>query len=912
MKISDKQPVSFPGLFKFGAVPRLIMGKLGAPSQTPDAIVRSRLINRIKQSDRRITIVTAPAGFGKSILLAQLHQSVEKEGIPTGWLTLDERDNDLGRFLVYLNQVASRLLPFDILPSPDIGNSSPTQYFSIKNHISLLVNKLTTTKNPFYIFIDEFEHIKNPEVIETIQELINYLPIDKKIIIGSRNTKSLHLSSLEISGQLLSLDESDLRFDQPEALALFNRQQKPQLTESDIEIVIARTQGWAAGIRLVLLSMKDQDKPTNWLENLSGSSDHIARYLAENVLSQLSDNARNFLISTSILEQLNSNLCNFLLDQTDSQELLTYFEQNNLFISRISQPLEPGVISYKYHALFRDFLFNELKARQPENIPTLNHKVANWYFSRNRLRPAVEHALQSDDMTLAATMMNKCIMGLIGVAQMDTAATWVNRIPTELAENQINIQRAKAYAMISLHKYHEAEAALARYQILEEAEGGDVSQEVCVQLALLHEFSDRHDRTAEDIKNFKKTPGDDPLLSSIACNISAYHHISNSEFESAIISLETAKQIYETSGPDLQAWPKVYSYCFEGLIEFLHGNLESATAIFEFGSKEAQGAAKSIAASFISRSQYEGDNLTQSCELIQKHIPTLKDTGDLDTIIMSYRTAARCAHLLGEHQQVDALLSELGNIGDRRGVNRAKASAWLEKCRFSLLKGDTESAKRYLELGCNKSIWSVHNGFHLFANEIEECELAELRMEIITGNPAVAIDRLPELIELASQNNRLYRRAHLQNLLAQAFYRYGDHAHALHHFKITIKFCEQHGLLRLLADEPWYINNMLNAFETSLCTAWKPYIDKLSTAISKNALDDSYQATPLILPNPLTPRETDLIKLVSEGCANKEIARLMTISENTVETHLKRINQKLETSNRTQAATKARELGAIQ
>ena len=119
-------------------------------------------------------------------------------------------------------------------------------------------------------------------------------------------------------------------------------------------------------------------------------------------------------------------------------------------------------------------------------------------------------------MTLAATMMNKCIMGLIGVAQMDTAATWVNRIPTELAENQINIQRAKAYAMISLHKYHEAEAALARYQILEEAEGGDVSQEVCVQLALLHEFSDRHDRTAEDIKNFKKTPGDDPLLSSIA------------------------------------------------------------------------------------------------------------------------------------------------------------------------------------------------------------------------------------------------------------------------------------------------------------------------------------------------------------------------------------------------------------
>jgi LuxR family maltose regulon positive regulatory protein len=152
----------------------------------------------------------------------------------------------------------------------------------------------------------------------------------------------------------------------------------------------------------------------------------------------------------------------------------------------------------------------------------------------------------------------------------------------------------------------------------------------------------------------------------------------------------------------------------------------------------------------------------------------------------------------------------------------------------------------------------------------------------------------------------------LQNLLAQAFYRYGDHAHALHHFKITIKFCEQHGLLRLLADEPWYINNMLNAFETSLCTAWKPYIDKLSTAISKNALDDSYQATPLILPNPLTPRETDLIKLVSEGCANKEIARLMTISENTVETHLKRINQKLETSNRTQAATKARELGAIQ
>jgi LuxR family transcriptional regulator, maltose regulon positive regulatory protein len=889
--------------------PRLLMGKLTVPVYTHDATVRYRLIEQMKQSDKRVTVVIAPAGFGKSMVLSQLYQSAEHEKIPAGWLTLDQRDNDLGRFLVYLNQAASRLLPFEILPPPNIELSGPGQYFGIKNSITSLISKIAGAPNPFYLFIDELEHIQNPEVLDIIQELIDYLPRDKKLIIGSRNIKGLSLSSLELSGQLLRIETSKLRFDAEEARTLFKKQQKPELSEKDIDLVLSRTQGWAAGIRLVLLSLKDKQEPSVWLESLSGSSENIARYLAENVLSKLSEQARTFLINTSILEQLNSDLCNSILERNDSDELLASFEQSNLFLSRISQPLEPGLISYRFHSLFKDFLFQELQRRNPSIILDLNRKAAHWFHNRKRFRLAVEHALCSEDSQLAADMMNECIMGLISVAQMETVAKWVDEIPEALCRQKINIQKAKAYAMISLHRYAEAEDALKTYRELSENSGEDVTQEVLVQLALLHEFSDRHDLTNEEIKQFRNLEVDDPLLASIACNISAYHHIAHNHFEEALASLSIAQKIYKDS--ESQTWPKSYSYCFEGLIELIHGNLESATILFKTAQRGAQGAARSIASGFISRSLYEEDNVEEALNLIQEHIKTLRDTADIDSIIMSYRLAARCEFMKADHHKTDILLSELGNIGDRRGAIRIKASAWLEKCRFSLLKGDIESAHRYLTLGTNKEIWAVHSGFHLFANEIEDCQTANIRMSIITGHAESTLQQLKELIDSASTNKRLYRRTHLQNLLAQALFISGHHTESLQLLKNILQFCEPHGLVRLLADEPWYLADMLNISEPSLCHISKPYLQKLFCAIQRNNTDKIDSIKSQTFQNPLTPRETNLIKLVSDGRANKEIARLLEISENTVETHLRRINQKLETSNRTQAVSKARDIGVI-
>lgn len=892
-----------------GSTPRLIIGKITPATQTPDAVCRKRLVREIATTNQRVVLVVAPPGFGKSMLMAQLHAHALASGQPAAWLTLDQRDNDLGRFLSYLHAVASRLLPIQLLPS-GIRNSGPGQYFGMRAEANALIDALASSSKPYWLFLDDVERINTPEVLHVLQDLIDNLQDGQRLVIGSRGIQQLSLRALELGGHLMRIDSTLLRFDVDETADFVARQDGVQLSTADAKLILERTHGWAAGLRLVAISLAGREDCSEWLANLSGSTSTIAEYLAENVLWKLPEHAGRFLIYSSVLEQLNGELCDSILERSDSDELLRHFERSNLFLSRITPALEPNVSSYRFHSLFRDFLLQELQRKDPAAIPELHRRAARWYAAHQRFLPAVDHALQANALTLAAEIMDHCIMGLIEVAQMETVARWVDSIPPAITAGYLNVQRARAYAMIALHRYGAAEDALNYCRTTATAQNEEVPLEVTIQLALLHEFTDRHDLAEAEITQFSgRLEGHDSMLTGIAHNIVAFHNIAQSRFDAARESLACARLGGEKSSAS--SWSNTYTCCFEGLIELVHGNVREAMARFDAAKGRAKGAAVGVASAFLAQTLYETDDRLCAASLLNEHLHLIRDTADVDTIIMAYRIASRSAFLDGDDRLVESLLSELGDIGDARGMSRPKASAWLEKSRYSLLRGDCESARRYLELGSNPRIWQPHSGFQLFANELEDPGSAAARFHLVSGNAAQAIPLLQRLLDDASIGGRLWRRTHLQNLLGQALIASGDPHSGLSLLESALCFAYRNNLLRVLSDESWLLCEQFEMLSTRIKLISNEYFIRLKTASVRLSQESAKLITVNATSNPLTSRESGLLRLVADGRSNKEIARLLGISENTVETHLRRINQKLNTHTRTQAIARARESGLL-
>lgn len=893
---------------------KMIISKTEPPTETQSSITRESLIDQALDISKKIIFITAPAGCGKSLFMKQLYQHAVNDKYNVAWLTLDKRDNDLKRFLMYLNAMVQRLLPNHLISTPNIKNAGPGQYFIYKSDANNLIDTIASTPSPFYFFIDDVECIESPEVLQVIQDLLENLLEGQKIIIGSRGSNKLSSKTFETSGKLLKIGADNLRFTTQEVKDFFCVKESIKLSDDDISAIVRKTQGWAAAIRLTLLMLKTQKDHSKWIRHLSGQNTSIAAYLAENVLIGLEDNIRRFLIYTSVLEQPNSDICDFILDINDSIKILSDLFDKNLFISKLSPSLKSGLNTYKLHSLFREFLYEELKKINPSIITELNKKAAIWYAKNNLFRLATEHALSSNDINLTINIMDESIMNLVETGQLETSARWIDCIPNDQVLTRTNFQRAKAYTMIALHRYSDAEDALTQCKLISDSKNENLPIELTIQLSLLHEFSDRHNLTESDIKVFQgNITKENSILYGIAHNIIAYHQIAKNKLSEARETLALAK--LGSDNDNTRTWSNTYTLCFEGLIDLIHGNIRGATARFDIAKSKATGASLGVANAFLSRVLYEKGDYVSASILLSEYLNIIRDTADIDTIIMAYRTASRLAFLEGNDHHVEILLSDLSDIGDSRGVVRPKASAWLEKSRYSIIRGDFESARRYLKLAENPKLWEQHQGFNLYANEFEDPQISRIRLNLVMGNTDTIIPEIENLLEKSITEGRIFRGVHLKNLLSQAYFLNGKTKKSAFIFEENINFCYKNTILQTILDEPWQLKELIDNYlliNNKKTSASKEYITKLQCKIS---LLTRYPGTfvqstnPHI--NPLSKREMGIIKLVADGRANKEIAKLLCISENTVESHLKRINQKLETSNRTQAVSCAREIGIL-
>ena len=306
----------------------LLNTKLFVPLSRTGIVPRPRLIEKMsKGSQGKLTLVSAPAGYGKTTLVSAWIQQTD---IPVAWLSLDEKDNDLARFLTYcvttLRQIEENI-GVDVLAALDTSQLPQTEIL-----LTLLANEVSAIGNHFSLVFDDFHLITNQEIYEALDFLINHQPPEMHTVIAGRVDPLISLSRLRVGGQLTEIRSSDLRFTKIETTAFFNDLMNLHLSIADIISLEERTEGWVAGLQLAALSLQGREDKHEFIEKFSGIHHFLIDYLVEEVLSQQPKEIRDFLCRTSILDQLNSRLCDATLEITSSRRLLQRLEETNLFL----------------------------------------------------------------------------------------------------------------------------------------------------------------------------------------------------------------------------------------------------------------------------------------------------------------------------------------------------------------------------------------------------------------------------------------------------------------------------------------------------------------------------------------------------------------------------------------------------
>lgn len=889
--------------------------KLRPPRAGQDLVARSAFCQRTEESGANLVLVSAPAGYGKSTAMGQLHHHLADQGAVVGWLTLDPSDNDLGRFSQYVWLSLGATLPAFQGQNFEASAMEASSATASGRSFELL-DALALHEGPLALFIDEFEHITSSEVLAFVMSLVSSLNAGQRLILGSRHKTMLPLGRLRVQGKLLELEVPDLRFSLEETRHYVRNRLKAELGESDVARLQESTDGWAAALQLTTSALIGKADPSAVLKGLNGPSRGIADYLAEDVLDRLPPALRTFVIQSSLFESFCPEMCDAVFDRQDSTGLLLQTDHDNLFL----QIIDADGRWYRYHPLFRDFLQSQIH-RLPgaaDERQGWHLRAAQWLDGADKGLPAIEHALAAGAPELAARLMARRATDYVRTGQFGIVSKWLEALPDAVLQSQPTLLIAGAYTLAFLHRYQDATRLVGL--ISPEVRASDeFAQDLLVLQVMLGAWMDRLPEALRTALAALPTPGQAaPYMVGLINNAAAYGEIAVGNYYAAHQHLVVAKHALE---PIKAIHGLSYSQCFEGAIDLLQGNAVQACARFRatlsgiisggyrFTSSTA------VAAAHLIEAFYELNELDSAEMLIADYLSLIRDSCLPDHLIVTYRAASRIHFIRGRQREALETLDCLQDMGDLRGIPRLSAAARQGKLRLALRAGDLAAARRLLTLLSEPEIWRDWQGLFPYAEDLDDPFIAEVRIALVAGTAPGMTGRLEEAIQAAEMANRGRRAIRLRCLLAQALESARKRQHALEVLERALVQAQSKGLFRVVADDSWLLAPLLEALEVRSHVVPRTYI----TALLKAASETNVAYMPSTLTseaqrNPegdLSQRELQILRLVAEGCSNKDLSRKLFVTENTIETHLRRIYAKLGTRNRTQAVARAREKGLI-
>ena len=407
----------------------ILATKLYLPPPRPKAVQRQRLTERLNAglaAARRLTLIAAPAGFGKTTLTGEWVAGLAR---PAAWLSLDEGDNDPTRFLTYL--VASIQTVAAEFGAAELALLQSPQPPPAESILTALLNALAALPEPLILVLDDYHVIQAPAIHRALTYLLEHLPPQRHVVLTSREDPQLPLARYRARGQLTELRAADLRFTAAEAAEFLSQVMDLHFTEADLIVLETRTEGWIAGLQLAALALQGtpsaQGRPdvAGFIRSFAGDHRYIVDYLVEEVLQRQPEPVRRFLLQTAILDQLSGPLCEAVTGQTEGSARLEALERGNFFVV----PLDDQRRWYRYHHLFADVLRAHVKAEQPEQMATLHQRASVWYEQNGAAAEAIRHALAAQAFERAADLIERAVPALQRNRQEAVLLGWLRALP---------------------------------------------------------------------------------------------------------------------------------------------------------------------------------------------------------------------------------------------------------------------------------------------------------------------------------------------------------------------------------------------------------------------------------------------------------------------------------------------------
>jgi LuxR family maltose regulon positive regulatory protein len=851
----------------------------------------------------RLIVVRAPAGFGKTTAMAQMRERFDAAGAATAWLTLDRADNDVSRFVGVLQRAVARI----------------AQDQSLGGAPDALLRRLAGHAGPFVLFLDDFERIQDAAVLGLVREIVGHLPNGGRVVIGARSQPDLRLARLRAHGQLLEIDQEDLRFTQADTGAFFALRPELRLEPDAVEKLHCKTEGWVAALALAAMALqRHHPAGKEVIEGFGGSNRAVARYLMDAVLARQNEATRQFLLRTSILRRLESGLC-VALAGSEGARILEQLESEALFITPAPlPPQESEHPAWRYNNLFADFLRAELVRTQPSMVMRLHLAASGWYEDNGRPVPAIDHAIEGGDFPHAAELLVRHAESFVEQGRLRLLARWLGSLPVELVERQPILQVTAVWADCFTRGPAEALARLERSGF-EHSRDAAVRAHAAALKPLLLAFLDRYeDAMAAGQDGMAALPTCRPFADIVLSNAMARVMSVLGEPAQSHRLLEIARRLSQ-GDPNMRR----YTESTEGILDLLEGRLRQASARFRMAAGTTPGKGynhvhgNAWAGVLYAATVYESGDLDHAQHLLNVYQPLVRDVALPDHMIIHYTLCARIAFVRGDVDASLLALSDMEYEGHHRRLPRVIAAAQLERARLLLQQGHALAARESLDRADAPGLWERVRGQRLPSHDMDDLVAGRLRWEIAFGDAAATLPRLDEEIAAARTSSRLRRALKLRMLRALAAFRCADIAGALQTLEPALREACRDGFLRLVLDEGPAMAPLLQRLHATLQERmvsdpiFGDYLQRLMAAVGPAAPEPAPSVGDAQLQGALTRQEVKVLQLLADGYSNGAMAEKLAVSDSTVRTHLRSINVKLNAHSRTQAVAVARRLAVI-
>jgi len=917
----------------------LLNTKLYIPPIRPNIVQRTRLVQRIETgitSNHKLTLISAPAGFGKTTLISDWGMETK---IPIAWVSLDGGDNDLTRFLGYCIAALRTI-------KPNIGDASLELQQSphpppVETVITTLINELDEIDERFALVLDDYHVIESHHVHEALNFLINHFHRNMHLIIATRADLPLPIARLRIRVRLTEISEFDMRFTLDEAATYLNDVMQLDLATEDIAALENRTEGWIAGLQMTALSIRGRGDTSGLVKALSGKNRFVLDYLMEEILGQQSAEVQDFMVKTSILNQLSAPICDAVMGWSDaaggtsrkrkairhldtahhSQEILEHMDRANLFLL----PLDDERRWYRYHRLFADLLEDKLSKVYSDKIQELHRRAGEWYEQNELIGEAINHLLEAGEFTRAADFISKNALAFVYHGNLGTLARWLEILPKDVKDSQPWLSITHAWALSFAGKLEPVAS------LLQDAEGTltSISDEIEVQrlsgiidalrayliairgsMPLAEEFA----REA-----LKVLPDEDLVLRGFATTLLAAVLRWTGELNEAKGAYQEAITINRSAGATNVL---VESLCDLDALQFIQAELQRSISTCREALSEAEEyyersgtrlSAHGLASIQLCSILRERNHLDMATQYAEEGLALCEEWGQAESLMRAYSEHARVLQASGDSDgSIRSIQKARQLAADLSPWYVARSTAW--EAHLRLIQGDLTFAHQ----------WVVDQDL-IFDDEVEfqdfETHLTIVRTLIANGRQLSTSESLLALNQASKMLDRMRSTAErsgagrclieifiLASLVQHAL---DETGRALSTLKKALALAEPEAFVRIFVDEGEPVRILLCELEKHKHSV--PYARKVlqsmdaQVEVRTTAEVNSTEC----LTEPLSEREIEVLHLLATHLSGTEIADQLFIATSTVRSHIKNIYSKLRVHSRTEAVEKAREIGFL-